>query len=284
MKKTVIFFESGRLGNQLFQYAALRSQFPDSRLVLFGMCALKDLFDGIDSNILLCERRRWQTLITLIIRFILNIFGRLNIISTVEESNAPKATKMAIRRGLVSGFHYCKDSFFQNERLIDAAVVSNVMVKDGVSKKADKIIKNEIPEGRTKIFVHIRRGDYVSWPTHEYPAVLPLSWVKKAMDSQREKYGNPIFLIFSDDKPYVNDCFSEVEDVWVSRYDVKTDFSLMTKCDAGILSASSFSWWAAYLSFLKNPAGQFLAPKYWAGYRQEKWSTANIETSWLRYY
>lgn len=40
----------------------------------------------------------------------------------------------------------------------------------------------------------------------------------------------------------------------------------MKNCDGGILSPSTYSWWAAYLS---NKRGFFLAPKYWIGHRQK---------------
>ena len=61
------------------------------------------------------------------------------------------------------------------------------------------------------------------------------------------------------------------------------DFVLMTQCKGGILSASSFSWWGAYLAKQKYSGTFFLAPKYWAGHRQKRWYPESMKSSFLDY-
>lgn len=284
MKKVLFFFESGRLGNQLFQYSAIRSQFPQARLVLFGLCSLRELFVGIDANIIACSRDRRSHIITYIIRNVLKFLGdKLNVISTIEDNTGPSATTTISKKGLIKGLYYCKDGWFQNERLLSEEVLSEIKINESLSEKADMILKGILPDNRVKVFVHMRRGDYLHWPSRQHPAVLPLAWFVRAMELQKEKYDNPLFLIFSDDKQYAKDVFNERDDVWISDLNESMDFALMARCDAGILSASSFSWWAAYFSHRNNTDSFFIAPTYWAGHGEGRWSTNNIQTSWLTY-
>ena len=115
------------------------------------------------------------------------------------------------------------------------------------------------------IFIHIRRGDYVKWPSREKPAVLPASYYHKCIDLIRSKISNPFFIFMSDDPCYVEDIFGDVKNSFISKFSLNEDFAIMTQCRGGILSASSFSWWAAYFSNLQHPHSHFLGPKYWAG-------------------
>jgi hypothetical protein len=45
------------------------------------------------------------------------------------------------------------------------------------------------------------------------------------------------------------------------------DFAIITLCEYGIMSNSSYSWWAAYL--MKNRKKVF-SPKYWLGWKSEQ--------------
>ena len=53
----------------------------------------------------------------------------------------------------------------------------------------------------------------------------------------------------------------------------------MKNCDGGILSPSTFSWWAAYLSSKKK----FWAPKYWHGHRRKEFYPIKFKSTFLKY-
>jgi hypothetical protein len=57
----------------------------------------------------------------------------------------------------------------------------------------------------------------------------------------------------------------------------------MCECDGGILSPSSFAWWASYFIKNKNKNSFFLAPKYWIGHRKKNWHPEFIQSSFLEY-
>jgi len=59
---------------------------------------------------------------------------------------------------------------------------------------------------------------------------------------------------------------------------------MMSLCDGGVLSASTYSWWPAFFSFYKNKNKVFFAPKYWAGHRLKQYFPLNFSyTSFLKY-
>ena len=70
----------------------------------------------------------------------------------------------------------------------------------------------------------------------------------------------------SDALMWVKENFSNQDDIFTSSENEEIDFSMMTRCSDGILSASSFAWWGACFSKINNPDGIFLAPKFWLGH------------------
>lgn len=97
--------------------------------------------------------------------------------------------------------------------------------------------------------VHIRRGDYVNNPNY---AELPMAYYLNAI----EAVGMDAWF-FSDDPAFIKANFQP--DYVVC--DEITDFQLMCGCSHHIVSNSTFSWWAAYLS-----GGKVVRPDvYFAG-------------------
>lgn len=133
-------------------------------------------------------------------------------------------------------------------------------------------------------FVHVRRGDYIRWPSSEAPAVVPLSWYCVQMQRIRESNPQAHFVLISDDHPCVEEFFSQDQTLVIHKGSLVSDFAVMTQClGGGVLSASSYSWWGGCFVHNKNPLARLIAPRYWAGYRSGSWFPSRIETSWLEY-
>jgi hypothetical protein len=281
----IIFFEGGRLGNQLFQYCAIRKYQPKGKFVAIGMRDLRDNFSGINIE--------GGSLTGKIARTILHLLGkdyvelmasRLRLMSIVEERKEPEGIGYRVKRGLFGNVLYFKSGYYQAEHIIDKPIADEIELKDVHKKSAIKFLESQKLDRRSLYFVHVRRGDYVTWPNREHPAVLPLSWYRAQMQCIRESNVNARFLVVSDDKPYVEEFFSEDKDVVIAGGDLVFDFALMTQCmGGGIMSASSFSWWASYFIRRERPNALFLAPTYWAGFRAGKWFPESIRTSWITY-
>ena len=102
--------------------------------------------------------------------------------------------------------------------------------------------------------VHVRRGDYLG--LEEVVNICPLHYFTIAMDHMRATHPGTHFLVFSDDINWCNENFGAFDDVTViappanatAIQSEMADFNLMRSCDSFIISNSTFSWWAAYLS------------------------------------
>ena len=111
---------------------------------------------------------------------------------------------------------------------------------------------------------------------------LPLEWYNNCIEIFDKEYQNPFFIIMSDDTK-VYKYFNNKNKFFCSRNNFLIDFCLMSLCDGGILSASSFSWWGAWFANNQNGKKKFLGPKYWMGFSKTQWFPKHIETNFIRY-
>ncbi len=128
----------------------------------------------------------------------------------------------------------------------------------------------EVPEGMVSI--HIRRGDYLDLSdTHP---VQNKEYYRRAM----EMFPDREFLIFSDDIGWCEsaDMFfgGNKNGYYFSKNDQFTDLYLMSKCTGGhIIANRSFCWWGAWLG-----GGETVAPKQWFGKKgPQNWSDVYCE-------
>ena len=141
----------------------------------------------------------------------------------------------------------------------------------------------ELIELNNSISVHIRRGDYLN--SNELN-VCSLAYYKKAIKFFLNKFNNPKFFIFSDDIEYCKKNLNFSDLIFVSNNNPKksmlSDFQLMQLCKHHIISNSTFSWWAAYLSHIKNN-NIVVAPYKWD--IDEKWPIKEkLLPSWVKIY
>jgi hypothetical protein len=280
----VIAFENGQLGNQLFQYCALR-RFREGPLFLVGMSSLKSMFNGVEvSGTAVCS----SFIEKLIIRFgksRLDCLARKwRVIGLIEEQRSDTGSTLEVSKGTFKNIYYCDHSFFQAENMVSALVADKLELKPELIEQVSNIF-NQFPKKRTAtFFVHVRRGDFAAWPSGSSPAILPLEWYIEQMELIRKKSVTPYFVIVSDDTHYAEQMFGSYPDVFVSRGSEADDFALMSCCDGGgVLSASTYSWWAAYFARRINKTALFIAPLYWAGHQEGKWYPKGIKTNWITY-
>ena len=134
------------------------------------------------------------------------------------------------------------------------------------------------PDYARNVFVHIRRGDFRSMGID-----LPISWYERAMDQMREVLHAPKFIVFSDEPSTLPHGLWRRSDV-VPRSAVgestRSDFAMMSSCQHGILSHSTFSWWAAFVA--EEPGGRFIYPWFniddgtESGYYPTSWSPLGV--------
>jgi hypothetical protein len=267
---------NGRLGNQMFQYAALR-----------GIAAHKN----------------YKWVIPKPVSYGTGNYGLFECFEmfTVTEANF----------GFVNGhsvstdcFHFNKEFFnncpddvnlhdyFQSEKYF--INVEDIIRKDFEFKK--EILNpclEVIGDLKDPIFIHVRRGDYVNQP--ESHPVCPLSYYESALKYFNEE--SPIF-VFSDDLEWCREHFtderylistenvsynhlSDTNDGKVKSFVPYYDLCLMSLCSGGIIANSSLSWWGAWLQ--KRSNNIIVAPKKWFG---EKYSDFNMSdlfpSNWIQ--
>lgn len=279
----ILVFEKGRLGNQLFQYAALKELYPNHLLILFGFGDLKQALDHVDAIVI--EKERPPHLLEFGLKHVFLVLAKLRLIGTIKERRNHAGFDIKKVSGLIFSTYLLKNSFFQNKDIVERIQPHFALNATHCERATEWLSDKVVQSGdKTLIFVHVRRGDYSTWPSLEHPAVLDAQWYIKGMDHFRKRVENPIFLILTDDPGYARQYFGDQLDVLFSVNDKFTDFALMSLCQNGILSASSFAWWGAWFSKAHNAdEGLYLAPKYWGGHRKKEWWPGGFITNWITY-
>lgn len=276
----IIFFGSGRLGNQIFQYVGLKHYFPKHKLFFFGCPTLRNTFNITDVTFISSNT---NSFLYKVLKIILYFLIKFRFLGEIKEIN--NNTKLYVQRGLLWNMLIAQNIYFQynsfTNTIFNLPTIKNKLLafaKNWLRKK--KVFKKK----SNLVFVHIRRGDYFSWPDVNFPAVLDLRWYKKNMIHIKNIVKNPIFVIMGDDNLYIRNSFKESKSLIISNNLVEIDLSIMSLCSFGILSPSSLAWWGAFYGKNYNKKkNYFIAPKYWAGHRRKKWFPANFHTDWITY-
>jgi hypothetical protein len=281
LKKYIILLRKGNIGNQLFQYYAVKQLFPHLPVILVGYDQLESAFEGIVSL------RSFDSLIRFIsqlgIARLERILHSTLIFNSLRELHSENISlNYSFKRGLFSFISVISDSYFQSEAAVSPPISSPLSIKAEFVSAALVAI-SPLLEGGNLYFVCIRRGDYVSWPSRLHPAVLPLSYYLRYINEIRGSDPDARFLILSDDPAYVKDFFEESYFHFFSG-DFAHTLAAMSICSSGgILSASSFCWWGAYFCLLRNPGARFIAPRFWIRHSERIWEPLGIHTSWIDY-
>ena len=269
-----LFLADGRLGNQIFQYAFLKTiQINNEKIIVSGFEDLKEVFK-IDDIVNLNKKNRWiRYFLFKACKPLLYFLADKAIISSVS-INHEKVLKKYRResatfsksKGYVDFITFIKLGFFQSERFFDKEIVKNLKIKDKYLKEADNFL-NSIPDNSSKIFIHIRRGDYKNFTVYGKSTLLPMHYYKEQIKWFLENRKDCFFIFLSDEPEFTKKEFDYVKNKIISTDNsVGTDLAIMTKCNSAILSPSSFGWWGSYL--MENRDIVF-APKHWLGFSRK---------------
>jgi hypothetical protein len=271
----ILIIEHGRFGNQLFQFNfCLKFLKKDEKIIFLGFNELSKFIKRDKKFIFLSKN---NIIIKIILRyrhFLVKIIKKLKIIKYTDESDRQK---IIIKNGIFNKLLLI-NGFFQRENYV-IKNFSSFLKKNPIENRAIQLIRSIQKNKKQKIFfVHIRLTDGITNPSKEYPAVLPLAWFFKCQNILKKKFSNCKFIYLSDDLKFLKENFKK--ETYIRNKELFFNFFLMKNCDGGIISPSTFSWWACYLSKKK---GNFYAPKHWIGHKRKKTFPKFIETSFLKY-
>jgi hypothetical protein len=189
------------------------------------------------------------------------------------------------------GYYQNEQYFYPIKDIILPFLLCGLSIEDKLL--IDKIMKeiDLFAAGRVKVFVHIRRGDYLLHPNHHN--IIPETYYRNSISIMSDKISKilnnniiqnntnnfvkneVLYIFFSDDTEYVKNTFQDLGNNFFSIDNGYPDYIIliiMSLLDGGITANSSFSWWGAYLqklqkntklSSLINKEALIIAPQKW---------------------
>jgi hypothetical protein len=283
----LVFPSSGRLGNQLFQYSAARSiMTARQRLILVDFEDLDAAFTGVQAEFRSTRRAVDRARLALVHRARHLVGSPIGRIIADRDQQVPvwvEVGSVATVRG-----------YFQRDLDGHEKHVGALRLRPEVTAAADAFLAQHLPDRsrRPVAFVHVRRGDYrtasvgpkgdgLSWVPGGPPVALPADWYRAQMTELRERLPGVRFMLVGDDPAWMSEQLADADTV-VSGQPPAVDLALLGRCDAGVVSASSFAWWGAWFA-QRQSAGPFLAPLHWLGHAVGAWWPVRIESPRFEY-
>jgi hypothetical protein len=265
----IFFFGDGRLGNQLFQYSFIKSiEVKEHSIVTYNFEDILEFFDPIQS-IINIQNKRIKFLIRNLALPLFDFISQIKLITSykidINNENGFLIPDVSYtkRNGLLP-IIYIYPCFVQSEIFFNKHSIKNLAIKKNYLEKAQNFLAL-IPNHFNKVFVHVRRGDYIDYSVlGKMGVTLPISYFRNRIQWYEENIENPFFVFLTDDPEFVECCFDNIHNKAISKNSNFVDFAIITLCEYGIMSNSSFSWWATYM--MKNRKKVF-SPKYWLGWK-----------------
>lgn len=269
----------GRLGNQLFFMSVLLgNRKKTERLIITGVDELVEAFPSMLSLFprllvirkAIWKRRRVDVWLTTLLRR--RVIGSL--------SAGQHASVLKRKKGLLP-IYLLAPGFYQQNSLVSVEPV--LALRDSLLNNVSEghcrsLAEHGGAEFHSRCFVHVRRGDYLAFPSHEHSAALPITWFIQQIRAMVRIHPKMKFIVLTDDVEFCREQFKNVEALEVLDCDAATAFVEMSSCDAGILSPSSLSWWGARVASV-NADGPFVAPRYWFWWRFGHWRDSTLRDS-----
>ena len=255
----------GRLGNQMFQYAAAR-----------GLAERLGVGVALDTRNVL---HRGEGVLTRVFTLPLVSPGAL----PPDRHDAPLrygvwrlwGRRPVLRRERGLGFNAAFEAwgdgsylhgYWQSERYF--ADVADCIRRDftfpALADTSNAEMAAQIASGLS-ISLHVRRGDYVALSAH---ALCDQAYYEAALARVLDGLeGTPTVFVFSDDPGWAREnlplpCARVVVDFNGPEQDFE-DMRLMSLCRHNIIGNSSFSWWGAWLN--AHPGKRVAGPARWFG-------------------
>jgi hypothetical protein len=286
---------NGGLGNQLHQYAlylSLKRRYPNATIKAdvedFALShqygyALESFF-GLKLDIASAEDKRFLT----------DPPGDSKILNFLYKNWKAYRYKIRKSKNIIGEYfpelfnptiyclnerkdNYYFDGYWIHERYkagIEEKLRCNLNSLSLSLSQDDRMLIENI-ESRRSVAVHIRRGDYVSdrWKNLN---ICLLDYYKNAIKSMQEKIGElsenqPRFFFFSDDIDYCKERFDYLSNAEFISHSAApiVDFYMISKCKHAIISNSTFSHWAVWLTdradkIVLYPRYHYKYDRYWA--------------------
>lgn len=306
----------GRLGNQFFQYAAVKAYqmkyFPDEQIVL-DFSDLKKLGtkkEGFKDSLCdfnveykkgLIDANLIQKILILIMKIpnpLLRLIGLKKYADRITYKFEKCIQPFLNKFGVFYMIHgYCNFNKTNAKNKIFYGNFESPKYFDEIKDEIKKMYTPRLPlldsnrnmylriKNENSVCITIRRGDFIeNDELKKVHYVCDSSFFYEAIDIIKKKVSNPTFVVFSDDIPWVKEHMNFGKK---ALYETGNDtlfekMRLMSGCKNFIISNSTFSFWAQYLS--KNDNKVVVAPKKWKNiaYKKDTKKLDIYEDFWIR--
>lgn len=291
---------TGGIGNQLFQYAFIRSlSIKLNKKFKLDLSWYRDYhkFEKVNDPNAATKREylldKFNIIENLLNPIYLSISYRLNNSSilnkiikypplryfsynTITELDFDFNKIKSYKNVYLSGFWQKSDLFEEYKDVIK----EEFTLKNKISKK-NKILLSEI-ESSNSIAIHIRRGDLLSRPVAatEQPSSSD-KYYYNAINKIKERVEKPKLFVFSDDIHWVKNNYKfDIPTTYIDNDGPDYEhFNLMSNCKHQIIANSTFSWWAAWLNIYQEKI--IISPKWWYRDPVKNESIIRIPQNWI---
>ena len=276
----IILRQSGGLGNQLFQYAALRyyakryragmhiAVDPSWNAVSHGYprpCLLQHFSIPVAmkerplSDRIVAPVKPWLHAASAPFRKVL----RIQVFNEQETDRYCFLRDLPLEPGVRTLYLW---GYFQSHAIVEE--VTDELRRDLTFREPPQgrtlELMQQIRRCRNPVSLHVRRGDFVH-PREGGRVVLSMEYYSHAISMIRERFVDPVFFVFSDEISFVKESLPhDAEMVFVEHNDdfsAHEDLRLMSSCHHHIIANSTFSWWGAWLN--PRPDRVVIAPRRW---------------------
>ena len=290
---------SGRAGNQFFQYAFVNNYLIDKNLNEKIYISFEDLHKHKSDNFSFKNELKYFKILNMeeitkieysnkqkILDFMYKVFIKFirNKAKIKKESLTQQYYDIVIKKMQkilnINGLYY----YIPGMKEFSKSKTKNIIfygsyedsryylknrncILDAFTPINDRIDKNRdlyrIIEENNSVCVTIRRGDFLNNKNIDNYYICNKDYFMKAIKKMNKIINSPQYVVFSDDIEW---CKNNIEfpnnTVFESGNDpIWEKIRLMYSCKHFIISNSTFSWWAQYLS--RNEDKKVIAPKVW---------------------
>ena len=231
---------TGRLGNQLFQYAAvLGLAFKLNRIPVFYDTGMLDNVLHLDPETSIAAgggqyRQRCDQAKGLHEKKCCRLNGFFLTIN-------PKVD-VRVSQYMQSWKYF--EGFEENVR-------QAMRFKEDVVKQAAEVLRDlRKTSNSTLVGVHVRRGDYLANKHVRLGYVTaPARFYLDAMSYMRKRFGNVTFFVSTDSAKWFKENVTSSPDVFLlKRRSAEVDMALLSSMDHTIISVGTYSWWVGFLN------------------------------------
>ena len=256
----------GRLGNNLFQYAAGRmlSEKHSTSLILDASRMNKKVWADVKSLLRLPINAQLMRKVPVREVILQHLSGRkrqnFGNLSVIEESNEHAICPNVIDAPadcVIKGHFQSAKYLSSVEQQLRTELDLSILPWHSPTREMAALISDS-----STVAVHIRRTDYLG--SSEWD-ICSLEYYRNAIARIRKNVPDAHFFIFSDDPAWCRDKFTETDQTIVeckeASGDPLHDLFLMSCASHHIIANSSYSWWGAWLG--RKPGQIVYCPSAW---------------------